>query len=304
MATDEPDRPADEAEPGGLATEPAADEPTDEPAADELATGAPTRPELRAKDLIGRTREEVEEQLDPRTMAELASWFSRPSRVEVEESLEALQRPRLDELDAIAKLGMAMGMMTLEESAAQKEARANALAAVEPAMIALLERHNHTPERLLQPLPEVALHIDESVVPAWIRAQLSTDDDEGPRIGEPRLLHRSPDIDKLLDDDNAPQAVLRDLHRPEQSFDRTFQPAFPPPPEEEDMTHALRDALRWRPEPLPARERPIDPRDEWRALYTGSWAEMVPAARDLRQAEADAAAADDPGFGMFFFGRR
>lgn len=289
MAPDEPDRP-------GPAPAPESGEATDETAA---------RPEPRAKDLIGRSREELEEQLDPRTLAELASWFVRPSRVEVEEAIESRGRfARNDQLDPIAALGMSMGVLDIEESTAQKEAREAAMAAVEPRMVDLLERHERTPERLVKPRPDVKFHVDDTVVPRWIRSLLETDEDGGPRVAEARVLQRSPDIDALLDNDNAPQAVLRDLHRPEETFDRRLEPAFPPPPPEEDMTFAIRDALRWRPEPLPRLERALSPRAEWGDVYTGPWAELVPAARDARQAEADAAAADDPGFGFFFFGQR
>ena len=110
-------------------------------------------------------------------------------------------------------------------------------------------------------------------------------------------------IDTLLDRDNAPQAVLRDLNRPVEDFERRLEPAFPPPTADEDMTFAVRDALRWRPEPLPVLDKPLDLRVEWKRYHATPWADLVAqakAAQDADRKVADEQAAADAAEGLVY----
>jgi hypothetical protein len=251
--------------------------------------GARPPSELRAKDLVGRSREELEAELDPATMAELASWFARPSGVEVR-AREVPAEVRAGsatgvELDEFERIGAAMGMLDEDQSAQ----RAAALAAIEPRMMALLVRHERAADAIVPARVAIKEIVDETIVPASVRAMLVGEGEEPPSIGEPRQVEIPRDIEALLERDNAPQAVLRDLNRPVEEFELRMEPAFPPPPADEDMTHALRDALRWRPEPLPEREPLPDLRQEWRSIHRQPWPELVAAAKEVRQAELAAA---------------
>jgi hypothetical protein len=274
----------------------------DAPAA--LSTAPPALSDLRAKDLLNRPREDLEAELDPQTMAELASWFLRPSRIEVEESQQTRGGPGVanqSDVDAFERLAMNLGFGAADDDRAEREAaRARAMAAVQPEMMALFAGHERRAATILKPRPDIRMWIDPSILPAVLLSMISTEDGQ-PAIGEPRVLERSDDITRLLDEDNAPQAVLRDLRRLVEDFERKLEPAFPPPSESEDRTIAIREALRWRPEPIPPREPIPNPREEWRPYRTASWAELVKSAKEIRQQEVDAAAATDTG--QYYFTR-
>lgn len=283
MATDEPD-PPDDAPP----TTPGADEPAEpsEPA-DDAGDGAgdapPSLSNLRVKDMVNRSREELEAELDPATMAELASWFGRPNLSEAREREvpEELRARAANDLDQFERLGAALGALEEED---RSDVQARAMAAVQPRMLELFDRHHRAADTIRPARPELQPTIDETLVPASVRAMLPTDDDQ-PKIGEPREIEIPRDIANLLEHDNAPQAVLRDLNRPVEEFERRLEPAFPPTPPEQDMTFAIRDALRWRPEPVPVIEPLMVIRREWRPFLTQPWAEVVAAAIAARKAE-------------------
>lgn len=277
MAPDEPDRPDD-----------APVERADEAgAADGDAPAARSASDLRAKDLIGRTREELEQELDPATMAELASWFSRPDAMEVrarqvpDEVRAGVDQHDLDDFDRLAQQ---LGFVDEDRSTTL----AAALAAVQPAMLELFDRHERNAARILPARAELATHVDETIVPAEVRALLVEEGEALPGL-EPRHTEIPRDIEALLERDNAPQAVLRDLARPVEEFELRLEPAFPPPPAEEDLTHAIRDALRWRPEKVPPREAVPDVRAAWADFHRQPWPELIAAAKAIRAAEAEEA---------------
>lgn len=270
------------------------------PEADPDDDGAAPEPtsELRAKDLIGRSRQELEAELDPATLAELASWFIRPSMVEVlarEVPPEVTAGAGARQLDDFERLGVALGDLEADRT----EQRHKAAAAVEPRMVALLERHERAVD-IIVPARTFQSVIDETLFPASVLA-LVPNEDTPLAVDEPRLVEIPPDILQLLESDNAPQAVLRDLNRPVEDFERRMEPVFPPPPPEEDMTFAIRDALRWRPEKMPPPVRVPDVRAEWRVVNRQPWAEQVALARAARAAqvaEADAQAEADAANGI------
>lgn len=300
MAPDDPPDPPPGSSPAadGVA-DAAADDATDDVAeADADAPADEPTSELRAKDLIGRSRQELEAELDPATLAELASWFIRPSMVEVlarEVPAEVTAGAGVRQLDDFERLGVALGDLEADRT----EQRLKAAASVEPRMVALLERHERAVD-LIVPVRTFESVIDETLFPASVLA-LVPNEDTPLAVDEPRLVEIPPDILQLLESDNAPQAVLRDLNRPVEDFERRMEPVFPPPPPEQDMTFAIRDALRWRPEKMPPPVRVPDVRAEWRAVNRQPWAEQVAVARAARAAqiaEADAQAEADAANGI------
>ncbi len=278
-------------------TPPGAAASADGDAATPGATTVAPASDLRAKDLLTLPREEIEAAIDPATMAELASWFLRPSRVVVDETISSA--PQAD-LDAFERLALAIGQTDSEDERQERAATRNrALAAVQPVMMEIFDRHEQRAATILPTRPEPRQWIDESIVPRSVRALVPTGEDT-PAIGEPRLIVRSPDIDALLDEDNAPQAVLRDLNRPVEDYEVRMVPAFPPPAPSDDAPFTIRDALRWRPEPLPDREPFPDHRATWRPLHEAAWPELVKAAAAQRAKDIAEAAASDPD-GRFFW---
>jgi hypothetical protein len=138
--------------------------------------------------------------LDPSTEADLARWFNLPSFQQLAEQ----PRPEPQEID--------------EDRKAAIERRDRALAAVDPALLeALRVRHEVAPETLIQ---------FEATIEVRVRENVSRVDealvDKAMATAEPRTLEPP---DELRDDmkDCTPQALLRDLHRAEIDFDKTFE---------------------------------------------------------------------------------
>ncbi|MBA3818557.1 MAG: hypothetical protein H0X17_06660 [Deltaproteobacteria bacterium] len=141
----------------------------------------------------------VKQLIDAATRAELEKWFGLPSFDQVEEQ-RAREAPVED-----------------PEIAAVRERRDRAIAAVDPG---LLEAHRLRVEgcdTLIKFKSTIDVHVDPSVALldlAMIDRQAS--------IAEPREVEIS---DELREDlrDCTPQALLRDLHRPELDFDKVFE---------------------------------------------------------------------------------
>lgn len=138
--------------------------------------------------------------LDPATEADLARWFNLPSFQQLAEQ---------------PKPAAAEGDKDLE---AAIERRDRALAAVDPALVETLRvRHEVKPESLL---------LFEATIETRVRENMSRIDealvDKAMATAEPRTLELP---DALQDDmkDCTPQALLRDLHRAELDFDKTFE---------------------------------------------------------------------------------
>jgi len=151
--------------------------------------------DVRVKQLL-EGKASLDDVVDAATQAELMRWFERPSFQQVEEEA----RPADPEL---------------EEA---RERRAKAIAAVDPALLAWIHQRVETKtEALLPNRWDVELHADATI------AKLDeTMVDRGHQIAEPREVEIS---DELKDDlkECAPQALLRDLHRPEMFFEKTFE---------------------------------------------------------------------------------
>lgn len=147
----------------------------------------------------------VKELMDGATRADLERWFGLPS------------------YEALAEQGVHPEPPPEDPRSAERRKRQDAaLAAVDPALV---EAHRCRTDKLAQtmkPVPEVALHVDLSIV------QLDTAMiAQRGAIAEPREVVRPRDIDDAVRDDCTPQALLRDLHRPELYFSRELQRVDP-----------------------------------------------------------------------------
>ena len=250
---------------------------------DDLTTPAPTdvepgppaaRSDLRAKDVLTRSPaelEELERNLDPAVRAELESWFARPSAMVVEEQAEAEQSAAL-----LLGFGDGMDEQLAAEAAERKKRVAAAAAAIFPWMYDLLERHQRYDVRPIVPPTPV---LDPSILAVRV-----PNEEEMATIGEPREYGLDREIEAALAD-AAPQAVLRDLYRPETEF--TIQ-LTAPDDESEQPTDGHREvlaALDWRPEPVERLELAASARAahaEFREITAPPWAETVATAKAIR----------------------
>lgn len=223
-----------------------------------MAPDAPDDDDVRVKD-------------DPALLAELASWFERPSIPVIEEK---------------EKAAVEAGPESLEEAEWRetRERRDQAAAAADPALLERLWARETAPPPY-EPLPPVELTFDETIAPKWVRNELDrgvTGDPFAPErdFGVPR------DIVALVSEDNAPQAILRDLFRPVNDYQKSFESPFDELPDL-DPTAVIREALRehltvtW---PTP----PMDLLDqhfaEVREILDRPWADVVEVAKAAQDA--------------------
>lgn len=243
---------------------------------DDAASGPPAaQHDLRAKDVLSRTAEELEElerNLAPEVRAELESWFARPSAMVVQEQQEAAS-PH----DPLV-LGFGDGMdAQLAAEATERKKRVEAAAAViYPWMYELLERHERYGVRPITPPAPV---LDPSILAVTIPGE-----EELATIGEPREYGLSREIESALAE-AAPQAVLRDLYRPETEF--TIQLTAPEDESEQpaDGHQEVLAALAWRPEPVERLDLAASARvahAEFREITAPPWPETVATAKAIR----------------------
>jgi hypothetical protein len=141
---------------------------------------------------------------DPETASQLAEWFTRPSF----EQLGEKEAPVVD-----------------PEMEARRLVQQRALAAVEPALLAHAERHRGAADSLLHFTANLELRVgtvDISAIDPVLLARAGAIADE-----------RSVELPHQLADDLndcTPQALLRDLHRPEFEFAIRYETAFEPGP--------------------------------------------------------------------------
>lgn len=156
---------------------------------------SPPKPDPKVKELLGRPLQDV---VDEITAKELERWFGLPSFEEAAEA-EAKAPPEDPEMVEV------------------RERRKQALAAVDPKLLESIDaRTNMPPEKLLKFEAKLDIHVDATI------ARLDMAMIDGRTIAEPRWFERPPDIEDQLAD-NTPQALLRDLHRPEFEFDKFFE---------------------------------------------------------------------------------
>ncbi len=240
-----------------------AEAPTAQPAP--AAAAAPD--ELRGKDLLSRSREEIAATLDPSTLAQLASWFDRPSAAVIAEESAP------DDGETEADLAR----------------RARLTADADPKLLAILDRHNAMPDLLLPPWPEIKIHLDERIIPRHVQAALDRMHDED-APAEARHYETPPDIDAALQKDNAPQAILRDLYRPVEEYERKLVPMFDldEVAPQYQVGSAMRDLPRveWIGRALDAL---IDARSRFTSIVNESWEDHLAAVLARRKADQEAA---------------
>ena len=142
--------------------------------------------------------QKVKELLDAATQADLERWFGLPSFEQLAE-----QRPVAPAEDA--------------DTAAARKRREDAIAAVDPALVEAHRLRVEPPREMIQQRPEVRLNVDPEFAPL---DQALLDRFTG--IAEPREVELPMGLDDDLRD-CTPQALLRDLHRPELFFDKVFE---------------------------------------------------------------------------------
>src|SRR5512142_2848734 len=151
----------------------------------------------KVKDLLeGKSLEQV---VDEVTRQQLERWFTLPSFTELAE--QGKPPARVD-----------------EEMAEVQKRRAEALAAVDPALVARISyRVEENPETLRNFEQKIDVCVDPDIA-SFDLAQA----ERAASIAEPREVEIS---EELRDDlkECVPQALLRDLHRPETDFTKTFE---------------------------------------------------------------------------------
>ncbi len=163
----------------------------------------------------------VKQLLDAKTIAELERWFGLPSFQELADRGES-PPPEEEDPDLVAV----------------REQRAKAIAAVDPELVEAHRRRTESGESLLRFEAVIDLRIDPSV------ARIDLDHlDRMHTIAEPREV----EIPEPLRDDLrecTPQAILRDLHRPELYFDKLFEVVDMAAEQRLDIVAAVDDAMR------------------------------------------------------------
>lgn len=168
----------------------------------------------------------VKELIDAATRAELEKWFSLPSFQQLaEQDAAAAARPPT---------------AAEEERAAYRVRLDAALEAVDPG---LLEAHGRRIERLHAIKgfkAEIDTHIDPSIM-RFDEAMV----DNAYTIAEPRSYEMPSDRTDNLNE-CTPQALLRDLHRPELTFEKTFEVVDPTVENRVDRHAIIAEALAFR----------------------------------------------------------
>ena len=176
---------------------------------------APPPDDTRAKDLSAGE------------LAELAAWFALPSAVVVQEQQQRAAEESLEE----------------KEWRETRERRDAAAAAADPAFVEWIFRHATKPPPF-EPLPPVKLTISDHIVLPLVRRELERLDTTDPLLQtDERPYGVPPDIVAAVSNDNAPQAILRDLYRPESTYELRFESPFDELPDLDPLA-AVREALR------------------------------------------------------------
>lgn len=151
----------------------------------------------KVKALVARDPSQPLDQLvDAATAAQLERWFGLPSFAQVEAGeVAAPPEPEVDEFAEV------------------RERRAKLLAEVDQELVARIERRHTPPEDLFKFTPDLE--------PLEVTLTRFDSTAEGKGIADERWYERSDDIISALEE-NAPQALLRDLHRLETEFPRSW----------------------------------------------------------------------------------
>lgn len=143
----------------------------------------------------------VKDLIDSGTQADLERWFGLPSFDQLAEHGVVPAAPPGEDPDFV-------------ERRKRQEA---ALAAIDPAWLAAFDHRMATLGDMVTPLPPLDLRVD----PGIARFDHAMVEQHG-TIAEPREVERPPDLSDALAE-RTPQALLRDLHRPELDFYKAFE---------------------------------------------------------------------------------
>jgi hypothetical protein len=166
----------------------------------------------------------VKELIDAATRAELERWFGLPSYQELADRGVAPPEPPPEDPEMVEI----------------RKRRDAALAAVDPALIEAHRRRTDPPADLIRFKPLIDVRIDPSIALldlAMIERQHT--------VAEPRERERSVELQDDLHD-CTPQALLRDLHRPELEFEKTFEVVDMAAGQRLDIVAAVAEAMRTR----------------------------------------------------------
>jgi hypothetical protein len=172
--------------------------------------------------------ESLDEIVDDATRKELERWFGLPSYEELE--AKGVELPPED-----------------PEIAAVRERRAKALEAIDPRLVDFIHtRYEDQAEKLLvfEAQIDVCVDPDISLLDRAMLEKVYT-------VGAPRDVERPEDLEDDLKD-VTPQALLRDLHRPETDFALTFEMIDMAAAQRLDIVAEVDKAMRtsWRLPPL------------------------------------------------------
>ena len=143
----------------------------------------------------------VKDLLDAATQADLARWFGLPSFEQLAEQGVVPEPPPPQD----------------PEMAERRKRQDEALAAVDPVWLDAFERRIAAFRDAVKPLPPPALRIDPAIA-RFDHAML----EQRSTVAEPREVEPPGDLSDALAE-RTPQALLRDLHRPELDFYKTFE---------------------------------------------------------------------------------
>ena len=164
----------------------------------------------------------VKELIGEATQADLERWFGLPSFQQLAEQ-QAPRKPAED-----------------PEWTEFRKRRAEALAAVDPNMV---EAHRRRVER------QRALKLSRTEIEPRVRTDITLIDqaaiDRGHTIAEPRTYELPYDLEEALTQ-RTPQALLRDLHRPELVFEKIFEWFDPVTEHRVDLRAQINEALAFR----------------------------------------------------------
>jgi hypothetical protein len=141
----------------------------------------------------------VKQLLDAGTRADLERWFGLPSFEQLADEGKTVEPPEDPEFIAVRKR------------------RAEAIAAIDPALVEAHRRRTDIAPDLFKISPTMNLVVDPSIT----RLDLPRLERQNAHL-EPRQVEIPPSLEDDLRN-CTPQALLRDLHRPELTFDKTFE---------------------------------------------------------------------------------
>lgn len=151
-------------------------------------------------DIDDTDEKKVKDLLDSAARADLERWFGLPSFEALAEQGGEVQPPPED-----------------AEFAARRKRQEEAIAAVDPALVEAHRRRTDAMADVVKPLPPLVLRVNPGIA-RFDAAML----EQRREVAEPREVEPPGDLQDALAE-RTPQALLRDLHRPEFDFYKAFE---------------------------------------------------------------------------------